>query len=258
MQAAAAAAVAGDEPLVLVVGPAGAGKTRTLERAVDDLRRQGRVVFGVAPTAKAARTLQRDAGVEADTVAKLLHEWSRPDRPPTDRYRLPAGSTVLVDEAGMIGTGSLHRLVTLAEHHQWRLVLVGDPRQLQAVGRGGMFHQLCRTGPVHELQRIHRFTAPWEAAASLQPACRRPGRPRRLPRTRPHRCWQLRTARRHHRRPMDRSQPPWRDGGDHRRHQRPRRRTEPQDPARPCQARRDRPVRARQDRRAATSHVSVT
>nr|MBA3620664.1 relaxase domain-containing protein [Acidothermales bacterium] len=95
MQAAAAAAVAGSERVVLVVGPAGAGKTRTLERAVDDLRRQGRGVFGVAPTAKAARTLQRDARVDADTVAKLLHEWSRPDRPPTDRYRLPAGSTVL-------------------------------------------------------------------------------------------------------------------------------------------------------------------
>jgi conjugative relaxase-like TrwC/TraI family protein len=168
MQADAAEAVAGDKPLVLVVGPAGAGKTRTLARAVDDLQRHGRVVFGLAPTAKAARTLQRDAHVESDTVAKLLHEWSRPDRPPGDRWRLPAGATVLVDETGMVGTASLHRLATLAERHRWRLVLVGDPRQLQAVGRGGMFHQLCRTGPVHELQQIHRFTHRWEAAASLQ------------------------------------------------------------------------------------------
>jgi len=68
----------------------------------------------------------------------------------------------------MIGTGSLHRLVVLAEQHRWRLVLVGDPYQLQAVGRGGMFHELCRSGPVHELERIHRFTQEWEAAASLQ------------------------------------------------------------------------------------------
>ena len=168
MQAAAASAVASHERLVLVVGPAGTGKTRTLERAVDDLRRQRRVVFGVTPTAKAARTLQRDGHVEADTVAKLLHEWSRPDRPPDTRYRLPARATVLVDEAGMIGTRTLHRLVTLAEQHDWRLALVGDPRQLQGVGRGGMFHQLCRSGPVHELERIHRFNEEWEAAASLQ------------------------------------------------------------------------------------------
>jgi len=91
LQAAAAAAVAGHEPLVLVVGPAGTGKTRTLQRAVADLGYHRRSVFGVAPTAKAARTLQRDAHVEADTVAKLLHEWSRPERPPADRYLLGGG-----------------------------------------------------------------------------------------------------------------------------------------------------------------------
>ena len=51
---------------------------------------------------------------------------------------------------------------------QWRLALVGDPYQLQAVGRGGLFHELCATGRTHELARIHRFTEPWEAAASLQ------------------------------------------------------------------------------------------
>ncbi len=77
LQAHAAAAVAGEERLVLVVGPAGAGKTRTLTAAVDDLHRHGRDVFGVAPTAKAARTLARDTGVRSDTVAKLLHEWQR-------------------------------------------------------------------------------------------------------------------------------------------------------------------------------------
>ena len=41
-----------------------------------------------------------------DTLAKLLHEWRRGDRLPDHRYRLPA-TTVVVDEAGMIGTSSL-------------------------------------------------------------------------------------------------------------------------------------------------------
>ena len=50
-------------------------------------------VFGVAPTAKAARVLERDTGMRADTVAKLLHEWQRPDRPPLPEYRLGAGTT---------------------------------------------------------------------------------------------------------------------------------------------------------------------
>ena len=71
LQGDAAAAVAGDDGLVLVVGPAGAGKTRMLSAAVDDLRRQGRPLFGLAPTAQAARILERDTAIVADTVAKL-------------------------------------------------------------------------------------------------------------------------------------------------------------------------------------------
>ena len=63
---------------------------------------QGRPVFGVAPTAKAARYLERDTGMRADTVAKLLHEWQRTDRPPRPQCQLPAGATVVVDEAGML------------------------------------------------------------------------------------------------------------------------------------------------------------
>jgi AAA domain len=55
--------------------------------------------------------------------------------------------------------------VDVSQH--WRLVLVGDPRQLQAVGRGGMFDELCRTGRAHELATIHRFRHRWEQRASL-------------------------------------------------------------------------------------------
>ena len=168
LQADAAAAVAGDDRLVLVVGPAGAGKTRMLTAAGHDLQTNGRVVFAVAPTAKAARTVERDTGIRADTVAKLLHEWQRTDRPPLPEYQLPAGATLVVDEAGMLSTPALHQIVELAGRNGWRLALVGDPRQLQGVGRGGLFAELCANGRVDELERLHRFTHPWEAAASLQ------------------------------------------------------------------------------------------
>ena len=166
LQADAARAVAGTDRLVLVVGPAGTGKTTTLARAVDDLRAAVRPVFGVAPTAKAARVLADGTGMRTDTVAKLLHEWQQPDGP-ADPYRLPAGTTLIVDESGMLGTSSLDNLVTLADQHQWRLALIGDPRQLQAVGRGGLFDELCRTQPVHELATLHRFREQWEQTASL-------------------------------------------------------------------------------------------
>ncbi|MGI9052107.1 MAG: MobF family relaxase [Ilumatobacteraceae bacterium] len=176
LQAEAAAAVAGDDRLVLVVGPAGAGKTRMLQAAAEDLQQQGRPVAGLAPTAKAARVLERDTGMPADTVAKLLHEWWRPDRPPGATYSWPAGTTVVVDEAGTIATPSLHQLVELAEPQLWRLVLVGDPLQLQAVGRGGMFAELCACGRVETLEQLHRFTNRWEAAASLRLRSETPAR----------------------------------------------------------------------------------
>jgi conjugative relaxase-like TrwC/TraI family protein len=177
LQAEAAAAVAGDDRLVLVVGPAGAGKTRTLTAAVQDLHAHGRVVFAVAPTAKAARTIERDTGIPADTVAKLLHEWQRSDRPPLAPFQPPVGSTLIVDEAGMLSTPTLHQLVSLADRNAWRVALVGDPRQLQGVGRGGMLAELCTNGHVEQLERLYRFTHPWEAAASLQ---LRSGDPRAL------------------------------------------------------------------------------
>ena len=171
LQAEAAASVAGDDRLVLVVGPAGAGKTRMLTAAAADLHQHGREVFGVAPTAKAARTLERDTGIRSDTVAKLLHEWQRTDRPPLAEFQLPAGATLIVDEAGMLSTPALHQIVNLADRNAWRVALVGDPRQLQGVGRGGLLAELCANGRVEQLERLHRFTHPWEAAASLQLRC---------------------------------------------------------------------------------------
>jgi conjugative relaxase-like TrwC/TraI family protein len=166
LQGAAAAAVAGGDRVVLVVGPAGTGKTTALRRAAEDLARQQRAVFGVAPTAKAAKVLADETGMRADTVAKLLYEWrTGQPRPP---YRLAARTTLVVDESGMVGTDSLGQLVGLANAHGWRLVLVGDPRQLHAVGRGGMFDELCRTNRVHELATIHRFRHRWEQTATLQ------------------------------------------------------------------------------------------
>ena len=67
----------------------------------------------------------------------------------------------------MLSTPALHQVVTLAAANLWRLALIGDPRQLQGVGRGGLLAELCANGRVDQLERLHRFKHPWEAAASL-------------------------------------------------------------------------------------------
>lgn len=162
----AASAVAGSDQLVVVVGPAGAGKTRMLDTAVFALQDRGRPVIGVAPTARGAEVLHWEANLDADTVAKLIHDLDHPG-PDSIAAGVPTGTTLIVDEAGMLNTADLHRLVDHVERHRWRLVLVGDPHQLAPVGRGGMFTELCGSDRTVELDQLHRFTEPWEADASL-------------------------------------------------------------------------------------------
>ncbi len=166
-QAQTASATAGTRDLVLVVGPAGTGKTTALAPAIDQLRAAGRPVFGVAPSAAAADVLATETRVEADTIDKLLTEHSL-KRPPDHRYDLPAGSTVIVDEAAMVATDQLDRLAHLADTRGWRVSLVGDPLQFSAVGRGGMFQHLVNTYGAIELDQVHRFSNEWEREASLR------------------------------------------------------------------------------------------
>ena len=161
-QAAVAQAIGGTDQLVLVVGPAGAGKTTATWAGVARLHQQGRAVVGLAPSGKAADVLRQAAGCPTMTLAKLLHDDRR-------GLALPAtGATVILDEAGMAGTDDLDRLVALACQHRWRIVAVGDPEQLAAVGRGGMFAHWTDSLPAHRLEAIHRFTEAWEADASLR------------------------------------------------------------------------------------------
>ena len=163
----AVAAVAGDGGLELVVGPAGAGKTTMLAKANLNLLFQGRQAFGVAPTAAAAEVLATETRMRADTLDKLLTEHSHPSRPPLPEYDLRARTTVIVDEAATASTPKLAQLARLADQHDWRIILVGDPRQFTAVGRGGMFAHLVDSHRAVELDRVHRFGHSWERQASL-------------------------------------------------------------------------------------------
>ncbi|HUP69995.1 MAG TPA: MobF family relaxase [Acidimicrobiales bacterium] len=112
-----AAAVAGTRELVLVVGPAGTGKTTALAPAVAQLRAEGRAVFGVAPSATAAEVLSAETGVGADTIDKLLIEhrlarapqpeffppappWWSMNRPWCPRPSWPSWPTSLIGGAG--------------------------------------------------------------------------------------------------------------------------------------------------------------
>jgi conjugative relaxase-like TrwC/TraI family protein len=148
----------------LLVGPAGAGKT-TAMRALRSawIAGQGRgSVIGLAPSATAAQALADDLGVACDNMAKWLHEYDR------GRTSLRSGQLVIIDEATLAGTATLDRISGIAEEAGAKVLLVGDPYQLQSVEAGGAFALLVdRRTDAPELTDIHRFDNEWEKHASL-------------------------------------------------------------------------------------------
>jgi conjugative relaxase-like TrwC/TraI family protein len=166
-QAAAAGFVAGTAGLVTVVGPAGAGKTKTMSAAVKALKAQGRPVLGLAAWAVAAEQLSRETGIRADTVKRFLTEHQLADRP-SGALDLPAGGTLIVDEAALLHTDDMEELMRLARERRYRVALVGDSRQLAGVGRSGMFDHARTIAPTIQLQEVRRFDEQWEAQASLR------------------------------------------------------------------------------------------
>ncbi|MET0929002.1 MAG: MobF family relaxase [Aeromicrobium sp.] len=148
----------------LLVGPAGAGKTSTM-RALHAVwtKQHGRgSVVGLAPSAAAAQVLASDLGIACENTAKWLHQHQH------RRTAFTQGQLVIVDEATLAGTVTLDQLSAHAAEVGAKLLLVGDWAQLQSVEAGGAFAMLVQNrSDVPELVDIHRFTHPWERAASL-------------------------------------------------------------------------------------------
>ena len=96
-------------------------------------------VVGAALAARAAAELQAAAGIPSTTLDPLLAALDR--RATT----LDTRTVVVVDEAGMVGTRKLARLLDHAHAAGAKVVLVGDPRQLPEIDAGGLLAGLART-----------------------------------------------------------------------------------------------------------------
>jgi ATP-dependent exoDNAse (exonuclease V) alpha subunit len=157
----------GGEAVTALVGPAGAGKSHTMGAAAQAWEDCGIAVRGLALSAAAAGVLEFEAGIASETIAKFLFEHDRPGGP-SERWRLRQGEVVVVDEAAMVASADLARVVVLANQAQAKVVLVGDHRQLGAVEAGGLFRLLVADTEAAELTGVRRFHAGWEREASLR------------------------------------------------------------------------------------------
>jgi hypothetical protein len=146
----------------VVVGRAGTGKTFALDAARQVWQDAGIPVTGVALAARAALELEESAGIPSTTLARLLAQ--------ADDHRhgspLQPGSVLVVDEAAMVGTRQLARLLDHAQTQRMKVVLVGDPHQLPEIDAGGLFRALATRLPAVELTDNRRQTERWRSTRS--------------------------------------------------------------------------------------------
>jgi hypothetical protein len=149
-------------PVDLLIGPAGAGKSRTVGTIADLWRQLGAgQVTGVATSEAAAQVLAAEAG-SARNIARFLAAHAR------GQAVLRPGDLLIVDEAGMVPTADLAALHAIAAEAGAKMLLTGDPAQLPSVGAGGALAMLARDAGYWQLTQVARMREPWERAASLR------------------------------------------------------------------------------------------
>ena len=176
------AATPGD--IKVVDGMPGTGKTYMLAVCREIWEQQGLNVIGCSISAKATRELADGMGIPCVTTAKLLHELDRDtvsivqhhanqirraalgqETYSLDIPRIDNRTVVVMDEAGMADTRTLLRMQQEVERAGGMLVLVGDRRQIPAVGAGGGFEAIGdRIGRV-ELTEMRRQANPLDTLA---------------------------------------------------------------------------------------------
>ena len=152
--------VLGLSQLNSVVGFAGSGKSTMLAAANEAWSKQGYRVRGATLSGKAADSLQEASGIQSRTLASLEMSWR-------NGYSLLEPNDVLViDEAGMIGTRQMKRFVDEAAKRRAKLVLIGDPEQLQPIKAGMPFRVINDQIGGAELTEIRRQKDDWQRQAS--------------------------------------------------------------------------------------------
>lgn len=168
-QADALAHVTDSRDLGIVVGYAGTGKSAMLGVAREVWEASGYEVRGVALSGIAAENLEGGSGITSRTIASMEHGWKN------GRDMLTSRDVLVIDEAGMVGTRQMERVLSHAQEAGAKVVLVGDPQQLQSIEAGAAFRSIHdRHGGV-EIHEVRRQRDDWQRDATRDLASGRTG-----------------------------------------------------------------------------------
>jgi hypothetical protein len=152
--------VTDERDLSVVVGHAGTGKSAMLGVAREAWEAAGYEVRGVALSGIAAENLESGSGIASRTIASLEHGWGQ------GRDGLTARDVLVIDEAGMVGTRQLERVLSHATEAGAKVVLVGDPQQLQAIEAGAAFRSIHERHGGAEIGEVRRQRQDWQRDAT--------------------------------------------------------------------------------------------
>jgi len=152
-----------------VIGYAGTGKSAMLGVAREAWERAGYTVQGAALSGIAAEGLEHGSRIPSRTLASLEHQWGQ------GRELLTSKHILVIDEAGMLGTRQMERVVSHAQQHGAKVVMVGDPQQLQAIEAGAAFRAAAGRHGAVEIASIRRQHIDWQREATRELATGRTG-----------------------------------------------------------------------------------
>ena len=148
--------------LAIVVGYAGTGKSAMLGVAREAWEAAGYQVRGAALSGIAAESLEGGSGISSRTLASLEHGWAQ------GRDELTSRDVLVIDEAGMIGSRQMERVLSAAQTAGAKVVWVGDAEQLQAIEAGAAFRALTERHGAAEITKIRRQQEGWQRDATRE------------------------------------------------------------------------------------------
>lgn len=148
----------------IVQGAAGTGKSVSLAALREAYESAGNRVIGLAPSGAAAAELQNSAGIQARTIHSLLMRLENDNAKYRDKLR--ANDVIICDEAGLADLRTLHKLQGFCDAAGAKLIIVGDGRQLEAVGSASSLDMLTEEVGCAELIQIARQKDPADRAIS--------------------------------------------------------------------------------------------